>query len=270
MNRLSNISSWKSFANHVRKTEMPLLKNLDKYSNSILVTGCQRSGTTMLSRLIAGSKGIDSYKFTKDDELDAALILSGKEEIDAEGRRYCFQSTYVNECYYEYFKVNRNHKMIWVVRNPYSVIHSFLNNWGRFAFNELFRSCGMELLSYRDRVRLNYFGLWSINKLRRACLAYNGKQKQLEKLSKGLPNIDIMFIEYDELVKNKNNILPEIYDFIGLEYNSAYGDGIKVKSISKADSMSTSDNKIITAMCEATYKDAVSLCNTIVKARHGN
>ena len=266
MNRLSNINSWESFAAQVRKKESPLLRELDNHNDSILVTGCQRSGTTMLARIIAASDGIDTYKFTKDDELDAALILSGREKIKRQNSRYCFQTTYVNECYPEYFNIKGKHKMIWVVRNPYSVIHSFLNNWGSFAFNELFRSCGMNLLSYNERSKLNLFGIWRINKLHRACLSYNGKLKQIEELSAGLPNIDIMFVEYDELVQNKNVILQEIYDFAGLEYKSFYGDVIREKSINKADSMNDFDKKIIASMCDKTYEDACRLNNKIVYA----
>ena len=240
--------------------------NCDNYDNSILVTGCQRAGTTMLARIIAASEGIGSYKFTKDDELDAALILSGRENLERKNTRYCFQTTYVNECYPEYFNIKNKHKMIWVVRNPYSVIHSFLNNWGRFAFDELFRSCGMDLLSYKERSKLNLFGIWRINKLQRACLSYNGKLKQTEELSRGIPNIDIMFVEYDELVHHKNDIFPEIYDFLGLEYKSVYGDVIKEKSISKADSMSDSDKRVISLVCDKIYEDMCKLNNKIVYA----
>ncbi len=266
MSRLSNIKSWEHFAEQVRKTELPLLRELDNYANSILVTGCQRSGTTMLARILAASDGVGSYKFTKDDELDAALILAGREDVERKNIRYCFQTTYVNECYPEYSNVKGKHKMIWVLRNPYSVIHSFLNNWGRFAFNELFRSCGMNFLSYNERSKLNLFGIWRIDKLHRACLSYNGKLKQIEELSTGLPNIDIMFVEYDELVQNKNVILQEIYDFVGLEYKSAYGDVIREKSINKADSMNDSDKKIIASMCDKAYENACRLNNKIVCA----
>ena len=91
------------------------------FGGAILVTGCQRSGTTILSRIITRSDGMVDYWFGRDDELDAALILSGHVWHSPVGR-YCFQTTYLNECYEEYFQCDLNQKIIWMIRSPYSVI----------------------------------------------------------------------------------------------------------------------------------------------------
>jgi ligand-binding sensor domain-containing protein len=45
----------------------------------------------------------NNYWFGRDDELDAALILSGHVDHQQNGR-YCFQTTYINECFREYFE----------------------------------------------------------------------------------------------------------------------------------------------------------------------
>jgi hypothetical protein len=48
------------------------------------------------------------YYFGSDNELDAALILSGRVAHEPQGR-YCFQTTYLNECYSEYFEHRDGH-----------------------------------------------------------------------------------------------------------------------------------------------------------------
>lgn len=142
MNRgARNITSWKGFARRVRSQGCQLLAHLDEFPNSVLVMACQRSGTTALARVITTSEGMTNYWFGRDDELDAALMLSGQIRYFST-RRHCFQTTYINECYREYLEHTNGHKLIWVIRNPFSVIYSMLHNWGRFAFNELFRACG--------------------------------------------------------------------------------------------------------------------------------
>jgi hypothetical protein len=120
------ITDWGQFARRVRVDGCELLMNLDSFSDTILVAGCQRSGTTALSRLITESEGMTNFWFGQDDELDAALILAGRVQCENQGR-HCFQTTYIDDNYHEYFD-HKNYKMIWVIRNPYSVVYSMLNN----------------------------------------------------------------------------------------------------------------------------------------------
>ena len=47
------IKRWPQFEKKVRLRGVELLKRLDDFPDSILVTGCQRSGTTMLTKIIA-------------------------------------------------------------------------------------------------------------------------------------------------------------------------------------------------------------------------
>ena len=124
---IGDIQSWKRFHKEVRLKGCHLLRMLGKFKNPVLVAGCQRSGTTILSRVITQSDGMVNYPSRPDDELDAALILSGVEEHESRGR-YCFQTTYLNECYTEYFRDEYDYKLIWVLRNPFSVVYSMKYN----------------------------------------------------------------------------------------------------------------------------------------------
>lgn len=140
---LRRYQTWRRFHHGPRKSGQPLLKSLPRYPNCVLVAGCQRSGTTMLSRVIAGARGFQRFALTPDDELDAALILAGEVDVPTD-RRYCFQTTYLNEKCGEYGTLGPDHKLIWVLRNPYSVVYSMVNNWKPAALTRLYEGCAIQ------------------------------------------------------------------------------------------------------------------------------
>lgn len=218
-------ASWREFAARIRRSGRPLLQRLGDFTDPVLVAGCQRSGTTMLARVIGGSDGMARYRRGRDDELDAALILSGAVAHQPRGR-YCFQTTYLNECYREYLEHAGRFRLIWVLRNPYAVVWSMAHHWGRFAFNELFESCGSTLLCGPDRRRYELFGAWAVGRVRRACLAYNGKVSQVFCLARGLGSQGLAVVDYDDLVRDRATLLPALYDFIGLPYRPRYAAAI--------------------------------------------
>ncbi len=252
------IHNWKQFARRVRSKGCGLLARLDDFPRSVLVTGCQRSGTTMLSRIITQSDGMVNYWFGTDDELDAALILSGAAPHEPRGR-YCFQTTYLNECYREYFQHQNGHKVIWVLRNPYSVVYSLLHNWTRFALNELFQACGTPYLDERQRRLYGWFGTWGVSRLHRAVSAYNGKVCQLFELYEGLGPDRVLVVDYDELVRSSETVLPAIYSFIELAYRTDYARAIHAKSLRKADRLSSRERRLIEAHCVPVYERARKL-----------
>lgn len=249
------VKTWSRFAREVRVQGCHLLKRLDDFPGAILVTGCQRSGTTAVARLITTSDGMVNYWFGKDDELDAALILSGKVNHEPIGR-YCFQTTYLNECYGEYFQHGRDYKIVWILRNPYSVIYSMMNNWGRFAFKELFASCGLPYLSEQESKRYRIAGQWAIPRVRRACLSYVGKVSQLFELKAHFDTTRLIAVDYDDLVLNKDRMLPYIYEFLTLQYRSEYKAKIHHRNLNKAQKLSEKQRNTIEKLCISTYEKA--------------
>jgi hypothetical protein len=248
------VKSWAQFDRKVRFSGRKLLGELDRFSNCILVAGCQRSGTTALSRLITASEGMVKFQFGKDDELDAAQILSGWVHYPSSGR-FCFQTTYLNDSYPEYYE-HANYKLIWVLRNPYSVIYSMLHNWKRGALNRLFRHCGSELLAKGERRPYELLGTFGISRLRKACLSYNAKTVQAAILSDTLGPARIMIIDYDDLVRNKELHLPRICDFVGLKYSDELLTKLHAKSLSKADKFSCKEAVMIESICTPFYQEA--------------
>jgi hypothetical protein len=256
----SPITHWLTFAEQVRNNDRPLLARLDEFPDSVLITGCQRSGTTMLSRIITESDGMVNYWFGHDDELAAALILSGKVSYQPrENGRYCFQTTYLNERYGEYFAYNGRHKIIWVLRNPYSVVYSMCYNWKRYALDELFTVCGVEHLAGLCQWRYRLLGRRGISPIKRACYAYAGKVNQLFELRDKLDQDTLLVIDYDDLVQHKTTSLPWVYDFIQLPYRSAYADEIHAKSLTKAKQLNTTESRHVEQICMPIYKRARKL-----------
>lgn len=206
----------------------------------------------MLARIITQSEGMVNYWFGPDDELDAALILSGHEAHQPRGR-YCFQTTYLNERYPEYFE-HENFRMVWILRNPHSVVHSMLHNWKDFALNNLFSSCAAQLVEERYRRRHEIFGHLGVPRLLRACYAYNAKTSQIKQLRDHLDESRLQVVDYDELVKNKVRILPRIYEFIGQPYKIEYEQAIKSSSLSKSNRASPREQEVVERLCMPVYK----------------
>ncbi len=252
------IKTWKQFARTIRPRGCSLLSRLDEFPDAVLITGCQRSGTTMLSRVITLSEGMTNYWFGKDEELDAALILSGEVKNNLQGR-FCFQTTYLNECYREYFEHDGGYKIVWVLRNPFSVVYSLLYNWRRWTLNELFRACGAALLDERLTRRYERFGMLGIPKIIKACLSYNGKISQLFELKKTLEDGKIIVVEYDELVNDPQYQLKKLYRSIDLEFRDRYCQYIHKKSTDKKNQLTRKEQSFVSSLCLPFYDQAKSI-----------
>jgi hypothetical protein len=255
----NTITNWKQFRKALRTTkDVQLLRCLDDFPDAVLVAGCQRSGTTVVANIINQSEGMsDYYWLGPDGELDAALLLSGFANQMVSGR-CCFQTTYLNERYVEYFE-HENYRLIWMLRNPFSVVYSMLYNWHDHSLNELFRGCGVSLLSDRERWLYQLFGVRIINRLRQACLGYRGKVSQLFEIKRRLNPDQLLIVDYDQLVQHKEQILPQIYDFIDLAYYSSYADQIHSRSVNKARNLSVQETTAVETICQPVYQQARQL-----------
>lgn len=252
---IRGIDSWRKFRRIVRASGQPLLGALPQFPGAILVTGCQRSGTTVVSRIIRSTDGISQFAFTKDDELDAALILSGRIKGLAPGR-YCFQTTYMYDSYCEYTDRLSDQKIVWVLRNPLSVVFSMLNNWADSALNELFMGCGVRHLPEPYRYRLQLFGIRGVPRLHRACFAYRGKLDELSLLMGALPGNALTVIDYDELVAEPHSILGQVYQRLGLTYLERYGQQLNPASRDKAKQLAAGARRLIEETCLPGYRRA--------------
>ena len=125
MSKASSVRNWAQFDRRVRDGDYELLATLSKFPDAVLVAGCQRSGTTVVTRILREALKMRARAITRDDELDAALILSGVVPYES-ASRCCFQTTYLNDHYREYFD-HKNYKLIWIIRRPEAVVRSMLS-----------------------------------------------------------------------------------------------------------------------------------------------
>lgn len=255
---LSRYRTWQRFHYGVRKPGLPFLKNLLNYPSCVLVAGCQRSGTTMLTRLIAGAQGFSRLSLTTDDELDAALALAGFVDLPKEVR-YCFQTTYLNERFGEYRWLGPQQRLIWVLRNPYSVVYSMLYNWRRFALNELYEGCGINGTA-SARLRRSRMP-WPLgpSRIEKACLAYSGKIAQILQIRHMVKPEQLMVVDYDTLIADPMEGLPRIFEFAEAEFDEASVRRVKREPAKKADRLSERERREVELHAEPAYRQCIAL-----------
>jgi len=207
------ITSWKDYGKYIRPQGCNLLRRLDEFPNSILVTGSQRSGTTMTSEVLNQSDELVKYAFGRELSLDAALILTGLVDHQPQGR-YCFQTTWLNECYKEYLNYRNGHKIIWVIRNPYSVVRSMLYNWPVGALDELYDSCGVDT-SPEDVKRAYHF--WKsplVHSLNKFYFQYNGRgAKYLQRHKVDPEKMMVMHFNEHRVYRGVDRLMRACYSY---------------------------------------------------------
>ena len=249
--------NWTQFDRRIRNGDARLLAELSRFPDAILVAGCQRSGTTVVTRILREAVEMPGLSFTKDDELDAALILNGAIEYET-GARCCFQTTYVNDHVHEYFE-HDNYRLIWIIRRPEAVVRSMLFHWRRGALNRLFRACGRHALDETGTRRFSRFGTHGFRRLEMACLSYNIKTAQIHEIAARLGPERLYILDYDDLIDRKDILLPKIFSFASIPYDDRYLRRLSTRSQPKRDQLTESARKRIRESCEHEYRQAVKL-----------
>jgi hypothetical protein len=255
------VHSWAEFQDVV-KPQRSLLARLGDYENSVLVAGCQRSGTTAVARLFKRVDGIADYGFGHDDELDGALLLAGYVDRFAKGR-HCFETTYLNDRFAEYFD-HDGFRLVWVLREPRAVVDSMLHNWKRDALNRLFTACGENVGAKRPRSLLaDWIGP---SRLDKACASYVAKTEQTRALREKLGD-RMAIVDYDDLVWYRDALLPQLCEFAEIPYERALASQLHGRNARKGDRLPDWAGEYVDKMCRPAYREARAL-RTIV-SEHG-
>jgi hypothetical protein len=240
----------------VKRPEQALLARLDEYADSILIAGCQRSGTTALARLFKRAEGIADFAFGPDDELDAALLLAGYIERRDAGR-HCFQTTYLNDRYPEYFE-HDDFRLIWVLREPRSVVYSMLYNWKRDALERLFAACGAAHYS-SEKARPALLGSWlGPSRLDKACASYVAKTEQTFVLRERLGE-RMAVVDYDELVAHREEILPRLFEFANTPFDRQLLRHLHGNSVNRGNRLGATEAAHVDKLCMDVYQRARAL-----------
>jgi hypothetical protein len=136
-----------------------------------------------------------------------------------------------------------------------------LNNWKRGALNRLFDACGADVLAKADpapsvsHMTHTWFGP---SRLAKACSSYVAKTAQTAELRERLGD-RIAIVDYDELVARKQELLPELCEFVGLRYDARLGDALHARSVAKREQLGARDAEYVDRFCSAVYADALAL-----------
>lgn len=249
------VRSWAAFDRRIRYAGGELLARLPAFPNALLVAGCQRSGTTAVTRILREAMPVRFPQPTKDDELDAALILAGAEPFETNDR-CCFQTTYINDHVAEYFR-HDNYRLVWIVRRPDAVIRSMLRNWSRGALNRLFRACGQRQLDERARDRYRRWGGLAFSRFSKACLSYAEKTAQIHEIASHLGKDRLFVVDYDELLDHQADLLPRLFAFAGVEFDRTYLSRLgNRRAGSAAHAFTAAQREQIARTCNTAYEQA--------------
>lgn len=251
------VRSWAQFDRVIRRKDASLLSQLPRFRDAVLVAGCQRSGTTVVTRILRDAIGMGRTGFTRDDELDAALILNGAVRFDPV-TRCCFQTTYLNDHVHEYFE-HDDYRLVWILRNPEAVVTSMLVNWRRGALNRLFRTCGMRALDEQGLRRFQRFGTFGFRRIEKACLSYNVKTAQVHELAARLGRDRLLILDYDVLISERESALPEIFRFASIAYDERYAGKLRSGSAARKNPLSKTARTLIRDLCDGAYRKASDL-----------
>ena len=111
------------------------------------------------------------------------------------------------------------------------MVRSMVYNWRRFALNELFLACGLGHATEREQALVRRFGPWIVPAARRACLAYLAKTSQITEIAARLPHDRLRVVDYNDLVRHRDQTLANLFEFIGEPYRASYGAGLHDSSV---------------------------------------
>ena len=262
---LVKYDSWARFHSGPRQWQSKaLLAAADRYRRSIYVAGCQRSGTTMVTRIIAGADGFRPLALTRDDELDAALALCGLIDLP-NGSRYALQTTYLNEMYREYAQAPGDARLIWMIRNPYSVVFSMLHHWRRAALDRLYS--GLSTLSPPPARKSGVLGvLLGTARIEKACSAYALKTGQVREIRSWLPASRLMVVDYDDLIRDPTTWLRAIFEFAETPFRDSYVHAIRSDRRHLGDRLSGRAQALVKELALPVYEECRSLIAEPAKA----
>lgn len=251
--------TWRQFDREIRPRGCKLLVRLREFPRAVVVAGCQRSGTTLLGKVLAAADGFDHFTFAKFPELSAALALSGEVEAGMEARAV-LQTTYVDDAWKEYLELAEGQKIIWVLRNPFSVAASMLYNWPMFALNHTLARCGAEQLPESGRKLFRWMGPCVVPRVERACAIYAQKARQLLELHERMfATRQLLVIDYDRLVTEPPGVLAIIEHFLDCPDGTFAGDVIDRSRQRKSNRLSPRQREVISRRCLEFYHNCLDL-----------
>jgi hypothetical protein len=170
----------------------------------VLVTGCQRSGTTWFTKLL-GSCLQDAHA---PKELDVCNYLINNLDFPLAGcSTLVLQTTFLNTETESYATLRDEIRVVVIARNPFSVCWSMVNNWDNLSL-EYARRCRTSFDAERVHAEEE---LW-----RMAVHLYRESAESTLAILRDRPSRTRLLI-YDELIHDPSAALDGISAFLGRE-----------------------------------------------------
>jgi hypothetical protein len=231
----AEITSWEQF--HLATAQRPLLARLDDYGDALLIAGCDRSAATAVTRLFKRLSCFADSGYGHDDELDGALLLAGLRGREHPGR-HCFQTSYVDRRFEEYFD-HSGYRLIWIVREPRAAVCSLLGDRqkkpGRSAASTLGQGA---------------------SRLEKACAAYIAAIEQTLELEERL-GARVAIVDYDALAADRARLVPALCRFASVDCSAELLGHLHGKSVRKG-ALASWEASIVDELALGAYRRAIS------------
>ena len=244
------IASWADF--YAALADRPLLAELDRFPDALLIAGCDWSATTAVTRLFKRLPCFADSSWGHDDELDGALLLAGEQPRSSD-LRHCFQTTYLCERYREYF-LHERFRLVWIVREPPAAVCSLLSSRDRaLPARKVLGLAGKSAAA------------GGASRLEKACAAYVASIRQTLELKERLRE-RVAVIDYDELAADRNRLLPALCRFAAVDCDARVLRHLHGKSVRKG-MLLPFEQAIVDELAMPAYRRARSTATLSI--RHG-
>jgi hypothetical protein len=203
----------------------------------VLVTGCQRSGTTWMRKLLAQTlPGAAAPK-----ELEVGKFLINGDPLDLPGASIVvLQTTFANSYPDCFARLPANVPVIMLLRNPYSVCRSLVYNWDSLSVEHAHRS--------GDPARLVSFPT-DLDRWKAAISIYCQSAGAGQRIVRERPTATRLVV-YDDFVHNVSDGLAQLADFLGCPPPTGVpGVPVDVSTLDKQHSLPPAFRQLVTENC---------------------
>lgn len=239
-------------------------------SRPIFIFGCQRSGTTILSKIIGLSskisvygEGDQPYFFPEGSSKVLRLRpLRDVESLVAKEKTFWvnLKPLYETQRSGEILKRFPGSKALWIFRNYLDVVDSHINYYGDCGdeyiadlYKEMIVSWKNEIVCQEVLELLHDFPLNSINSATGYALFWLARNSLY---FENTHNRDILLINYERLVTSPEPEIEKIFSFLDQPFKKYYSGIVNTKSISKPVNF-VIEEKVLRA-CERMYNRLIA------------
>lgn len=274
MNKLDKIKlTWYSSykINNLREQVLSILKP-SKTTKIVFIFGCQRSGTTIIQKLVGLNPNVKFYgegdpPYFYNSDSDKHHRIRSNNDINYFLKKetspfIIIKPLYESHSAHKLVSDHTNSKGIWVFRNYLDVIDSHIhyykqnaNDYIRPLFTENKDNWINEFIPESTKQFIKQFSLDELSDADAYGLFWIVRNSIFQSSAQ---NKNILLINYENLVKEPTKEITKIYRFIGLPFKKYYSKLIRSNAVSKKVSFEL--NPKIEEKCKKIYDNLLNHC----------